>query len=289
MLTTSEVFDLLVSKCASKNKMRWNELLIRSIFANLFLGFGCILSLTIAGGMETESAGVRKLALGAVFPVGLIAIVFTDGELLTSNCMYMFAGYLAQRSTIKQMTKVLIISFIGNFIGGIAVVLAAFGSGLLRKDPWKTFVISVITQKTVNQKFYENLILAIGCNICVCLAVFLSLKTKDAIAKVFLIWWPIFTFVAIGFEHAPANMIIIPMGLFINGHTNPGWHDFIGNNLLPATIGNVIGGFLVTWYFGYTYYNAYRKSEIDVKLQSFTARSQETKQQDIEMGPANGS
>ena len=155
----------------------------------------------------------------------------------------------------------------------------------MTRNPWKTFVVSVITEKTVNQTFYENIILAVGCNICVCLAIFMSLKTKDAIAKVLLIWWPIFTFVAIGFEHAPANMVIIPMGLFINGHNNPGWLKFIAINLLPVTLGNIIGGFLVTWYFSFSYYQDYRQcGEIKVKSQSIPNRSQTNVQQtDIEM------
>jgi formate/nitrite transporter len=118
----------------------------------------------------------------------------------------------------------------------------------------------------VNLGFTEALLRGIACNWLVTLAVWLAASSKDTVGKVFGIFFPIMAFVAMGFEHSIANMYFIPMGLFIqdfagiSGATNLSWGSFLGNNLLPVTIGNIIGGVV---FVGVLYWYSYIKGKTD--------------------------
>ncbi len=117
------------------------------------------------------------------------------------------------------------------------------------KDPWTASIVG-IAQAKVSQGFLVLLLKGIGCNWLVCLAVWLAVSSEDLTGKILGIWFPIMAFVAIGFEHSVANMYFIPAGIFYGAQVT--WGQFLLNNLLPVTIGNVIGGAffvgVVYWY-----------------------------------------
>jgi len=156
--------------------------------------------------------------------------------------------------------------YLANFIGSIVLALIFYLSGL-----WKTgngalgaSAVNIAFAK-VNLGFSEALVRGIGCNWLVCLAVWMALAARQTIGKIFAIYFPIMGFVAIGFEHCIANMYFIPAGIFLNQWAgvaasapfNPlslGWISFLWKNLLPVTIGNIIGGGL---FVGMGYWGAY--------------------------------
>ncbi|TFH34328.1 MAG: formate/nitrite transporter family protein, partial [Dehalococcoidia bacterium] len=140
--------------------------------------------------------------------------------------------------------------YVGNFAGSLVVAyFLTFLTGLLLKDPWLSSIVGIAEGK-VSQGFLVLLLKGIGCNWLVCLAVWLAVSAEDVAGKILGIWFPIMAFVAIGFEHSVANMFFIPAGMLYGASVT--WGQFLVGNLLPVTIGNVIGGAffvgVVYWY-----------------------------------------
>ena len=201
--------------------------------------------------------GLEKFVFGAMFPLGLITVILTGAELFTGNVLYMTVGVLDEVSSLKGLTRNWILSWIFNFIGAlfIAYVIAYLG-GIMPADPAApTYAITQkavgVAQSKVDLSFTSALIKGIGCNWLVCLAVWLANSTDNVISKIAAIWIPIMAFVTIGFEHCIANMFFIPLGIFLQAD-GVNWINFIVNNLVPVTIGNIIGGALfvgcIYWY-----------------------------------------
>jgi formate/nitrite transporter len=174
--------------------------------------------------------------------------------------------------TFSTMLKRWGVVFLANFIGSIIIALVFYFSGL-----WKTGdgALGAAAVKTAYNKvalsFGEALWRGIGCNWLVCLAVWMALAARQIIGKIFAIFFPIMAFVAIGFEHSVANMYFIPTGiLLMNGAgygsvpgVDPnilGWVNFLWRNLLPVTIGNIIGGGV---FVGMSYWGAYLRAKPD--------------------------
>ncbi len=144
-------------------------------------------------------------------------------------------------------------SWVFNLVGALFVAyFLAVATGILASDPWAAAAITIAKTKalggatfvaagknTVSLTWVQVFLRAIGCNWLVCLAVYLAIASDDIIGKILGIWFPIFAFVAIGFEHVVANMFFIPVGIFLGGVT---WTQFFVNNMVPATLGNIIGG-----------------------------------------------
>jgi formate/nitrite transporter len=156
--------------------------------------------------------------------------------------------------------------YVTNFVGSIVIVFLFFLSGLWKTGDGALGASAVgIAYGKVNLGFVEALMRAIGCNWLVCLAVWMALSARQTIGKIFAIFFPIMGFVAIGFEHSVANMFFIPTGIVLKnlgGIAAPAgyaaeslnWGSFLGRNLLPVTIGNIIGGVL---FVGMSYWSAY--------------------------------
>jgi formate transporter len=247
----------------------WLTVFVLGILAGSYIGFGGLLSTTVT--FDTASKlgiGFTKILGGAAFSVGLMLVVIAGAELFTGNNL-MVSSVMTREITFSTMMKRWGIVFLANFIGSILVAVLFYFSGL-----WKTgdgalgaAAVKVAFNK-VNLSFGEALWRGIGCNWLVCLAVWMALAARQIIGKIFAIFFPIMAFVAIGFEHSVANMYFIPTGIFlINGAgiTNVpgvdphalGWVSFLWKNLLPVTIGNIIGGGL---FVGMSYWGAYLRT-----------------------------
>ena len=195
--------------------------------------------------------------------------VVAGAELFTGNNL-MVSSALAREITFGTMVKRWILVYIANFIGSIILALLFLGSGLWKTGGGALGATAVkIAYSKVSFGFGEALVRAIGCNWLVCLAVWMALAARQTVGKIFAIFFPIMAFVAIGFEHCIANMYFIPTGLFL--HTwagvlapegvEPGilsWGSFLFKNLLPVTIGNIIGGGL---FVGMSYWGAYLRPQ----------------------------
>lgn len=248
-----------------KEKAPLGNVIILSFLAGAYIAFGGLLAEVVTGGMAAAGfpPGLVKLFFGAVFPVGLMLVVIAGSELFTGNTMYMPIGVLTGKSSLGGLTKNWVISWVFNFVGAVFVAyVLAYLTGILTADPFMGNAATIAQTKalggahftaagksvvslTWDQAFFR----AIGCNWLVCLAVYLAIASDDIIGKIMGIWFPIMTFVAIGFEHSVANMFFIPVGIFLGKVT---WYQCIVNNLIPVTIGNIIGGAifvgLLYWY-----------------------------------------
>ncbi len=209
--------------------------------------------------------GFARFMSGATFSLGLMLVVIAGAELFTGNNL-MISSALAGRIGVGRMLARWGVVYAANFIGAVAVSLLFVFSGL-----WKTgdgalgayAVKAAYTKATL--PFLEALMRGIGCNWLVCLAVWMALASRQIIGKVFAIFFPIMGFVALGFEHSVANMYFIPVGIFLRdlmGVASPegfspgalSWASFLVTNLVPVTIGNIIGGGL---FVGMGYWGAY--------------------------------
>lgn len=236
------------------------KIFVAAIMAGMFIAFGGSSSNVAVFGIE--NVGLARTLAGCIFPVGLMLIVLVGGELFTGNCM-MIGGVMTGRIKAIQMLRVLVTVYLGNLVGSLIVSFLAYYSG-----QWKygagalgAYTIKVAFGK-LNLSFGTAVASGILCNILVCVAVLMASASKDAVGKIFGCFFPIWAFVIAGYEHCVANMYYIPAGIIaamdpafaqkameLYGYTaedlamlNP--VNMIVNNLIPVTIGSIIGGML---------------------------------------------
>ena len=249
-----------ISKTAgAKNSANIVNAILLSFLAGAYIAFGGLLAIVSSAGMIKAGAplGLEKFVFGAVFPVGLIIVVLAGSELFTGNVMFMVIGVLDGSASIGGLAKNWVLSWVFNFVGALFVAyVIAFMGGMCPTDASvPAYAITAkaiaVAEGKVTMPFTVALIKAIGCNWLVCLAVWLANVSDDAIGKIVGIWFPIMAFVTLGFEHSVANMCFIPLGMFL-GAKGVTWTTIIVNNLIPVTIGNIIGGGLfvacIYWY-----------------------------------------
>ncbi len=242
----------------SKAKAGPLKVLFLAILAGAFIALGAIFSTTVgAGAAGTLPYGVTRLLTGLAFCLGLILVVVGGAELFTGNNLIVMA-WAGRKVTTRQLLRNWGVVYIGNFIGafGTAILLYAsgqytFGGGLVGQA-----ALGIAAAK-VSLGFWQALVLGILCNALVCLAVWLTFSARTTVDKILAIIFPITAFVAAGFEHSIANMYFIPLGLLIKAFdpvftasaglelTRLTWGNFFVANLIPVTIGNVIGGTLL--------------------------------------------
>jgi formate transporter FocA len=243
------------------------RMLALAVLAGAFIALGAIFATTATAGTSGEIPfGLAKLVGGLVFCLGLILVVGAGAELFTGNNLIVM-GWAGRKVTTRQLLYNWVIVYFGNFIGAIFTALMLFYS---RQYTFGGGAIGVnalnIANGKVNLEFMQAIILGIFCNALVCLAVWLCIGARSATDKILAIIFPITAFVAAGFEHSVANMYFIPVGLFIRSdstfmaqagldvanYANLTWGNFFLHNLLPVTIGNIIGGAvmvgLVYWF-----------------------------------------
>lgn len=226
-----------------------------ALMAGAFIAFGAIFATTVAtGSAGVLTYGVTKLLVGFVFCLGLILVIVGGAELFTGNNLIVMAWASGKVST-KALLRNWGIVYVGNFVGSLATVGLLFASKqYLSASGGVGLTALKIANAKVGFGFWQALALGILCNILVCLAVWLTFSARSTVDKIAAIIFPITAFVAAGFEHSVANMYFIPIGLVIkqfdpafaastgldlSGLT---WKAFFLRNLLPVTIGNIIGG-----------------------------------------------
>jgi formate/nitrite transporter len=257
-----EIAQSVCDSGCKKTKLQLGKMFVLAVLAGAYIGFGAQLSTVVKVGLaDVVGSGLASLVGGAVFSVGLMLVVIGGAELFTGNNLISLAcchGKAAWSGLLRNWAVV----YIGNFVGSIALALIVFGGFYAFRDPG---ALGTLALNTANAKvglgFAEAVFRGIVCNWLVCLAVWLAVASKDVVGKIFGIFFPIMAFVAMGFEHSIANMYFIPMGIFLNDYsslagtsTSLNWFSFLGNNLLPVTIGNIIGGvFFVSVLYWYAY------------------------------------
>ncbi len=212
--------------------------------------------------------GLAKLITGAAFSVGLVLVLIGGAELFTGNNLLVMPLF-SQRIKFSRVFRNWGLVFLGNFAGSLLLVVLIYISCYWKLNSAEVGAEAVrVATAEVNLSFLEAFVKGILANWLVCLAVWLSLAARDLIGKVIGILFPIMAFVAMGFEHSVANMYFIPLGILLSSVepvacaigpldiSNLTWSSFFLNNLLPVTLGNLLGG---AFFVGFLYWFAYRR------------------------------
>lgn len=266
-LTTGEILEKVSDSGIAKAEGKTSRLLIWALLAGAYIAFGAQASQMVSFNLlaDPDSLGVGRLVSAAVFPVGLMMVVLCGAELFTGNCL-MIIGVLDRKIQISGMLRNWVLVYLGNFLGALLVValmkstgLWETGSGLLGASVIKT------AQAKVQLSFGQAFVRGILCNWLVCLAVWMSTGARETVSKIFAIWFCIGLFVISGFEHSIANMYFIPAGITAAADSGLAQlagcdvsvltvGNFLVKNLLPVTLGNILGGGLfvgmVYWFTG---------------------------------------
>lgn len=241
---------------AAKAKLSFLSLFMLSILAGSFIALGAEFC-TLVIFDSSLSIGLTKLLGGIAFSLGLILVVVAGAELFTGNNLVIM-GFASGVVTYKQLLKNWSVSYLGNFLGSLVVVFLMFFTNLWKmKDYMLGAKAVLIAADKVNLTFLEAFSRGILCNALVCLAIWLCFSARTVVGKIAAIIFPITAFVASGFEHSIANMYFIPIGILLKQNESVANAilkiapdaalerlnvlGFLGN-LLPVTIGNIIGG-----------------------------------------------
>lgn len=174
--------------------------------------------------------------------VRLVLIILTGTDLCTGSFMYTTVAVLHRRLSVARMLLHWLLTFLGNLAGALFMVGVIFGpGGVFAADPFKEEAILFATKKQVKPLFHEIFLRGIGCNWLVCLACFLGMQGRDLASKILGIYWPVFAFVSLGFDHVAANMFFVPLGLWLDA---PGLTVglYVWKGVVPALLGNIVGG-----------------------------------------------
>lgn len=263
LFTPGEFTDNYISSGCHKCSLPPLKMCLLAVLAGTLIAFGGAMSATAVHGISNASAA--RIVSGLLFPCGLIMVVLTGAELFTGNCLIAIS-VASGKARIWAMLRNLGIVYLGNFLGAfiVAAICAFFGQMDLSGGGLGAYAIKTAAAKCAIP-FGNGLVLGIACNFLVCAAVMLALSAKDLVGRAVGAFVPICVFVVCGFEHCVANMYYIPAGIFALG--NPGYAaqaleagvdvsgltlgGFLLGNLLPVTLGNIIGGLLfalLIWY-----------------------------------------
>lgn len=270
MNSPKEIAQNYIAIGAGKTKLPISKMFWLGVLAGMFIAIAGVAS-TIAS--ATLSGSVGKLIGAAVFPGGLAMVLIAGSELFTGNTMIVLP-VCCRQAKISGMLKNWVTVYIGNFAGSLLVAaLVVYGHTFnLFGNAAAAAAINTAVGK-VSLTFGDAFIRGILCNFLVCIAVWMSFASKDVVGKVAAIYFPIMIFVLAGWEHSIANMYFISAGLFAAGNetyleafkaistADPGvltWGSFFVKNLLPVTLGNIIGGSVLV---GIGYWFVYLKED----------------------------
>ncbi len=255
--------EIARSACAvAKAKSSWNiqQMLLLGFLAGAYIAFaGFLYTVVTQDAARYVGVGISKFLGGAVFSVGLMMVILGGAELFTGNCL-MPLGTLAGCQPFSGIARNWFWVYVGNFAGSVLVAFLISVSGLC-DGPVGANAMVIAAGKMVLPAG-EGLVRGILCNWIVVLAVWMSMAATDVVGKIFAIFFPIMTFVASGFEHSIANMYFMSLGMFLKATgiqaapaaLSPEQLDAVGiggflRNLIPVTVGNLIGGILFVAFF----------------------------------------
>ncbi|PSU32308.1 formate transporter FocA [Photobacterium lutimaris] len=252
MMAEAEKFAL------SKAKKTSSMTLGLAIMAGAFIGLAFVFYITVTTGSAMTGWGLSRLVGGIVFSMGLILIVLCGGELFTSSVLSSIS-WANREISLKKMLSLWAKVYIGNFIGAMfmLMLISAAGMFMLNNGQWGLNALN-IAQHKLHHTTMQAFSLGVLCNLLVCLAIWMTFSSANALTKAMLMVLPVSMFVSSGFEHSVANMFMVPLGITIqNFAPEQFWQmisaspeqysdlnipTFLMANLLPVTLGNIVGG-----------------------------------------------
>lgn len=239
-----DVAEAIADTGQIKNDSKLSNTILLAFLAGSYMAFGVLLAEISNAGMIDYGypIGLSKFVFGAVYPVGSIIILIAGSELFTGNILYMMMGFLNRKASLKGLVRNWTLSWIFNFTGALFVAyVLAYLSGAVFFDGAVVSEATSMAVTKVNLSWSEAFIRGIGCNWLVCLGNYLAFASEDISGKILGIWIPTMTFVTIGFEQSIANMFFLPLGMFL-GASGVDWVSILWNNIIPVTLGNIVGG-----------------------------------------------
>lgn len=257
-LSAKEAVKTYIVGCQAKAQMSSKKLFGKAILAGAMIAFGAAGSSVAAH--TIPDVGLARLAAAVVFPVGLMMVMLLGAELFTGDCLVAM-GVSDGKLKLKSAIRILVLVYLGNFIGAtlLAVLVSLSGQLDYSAGILGAYTIKVALGK-VQISFVEGIISGVLCNILVCAAVLLAMCAKDITGKLLAIFFTIMLFVTSGFEHCVANMYYITGGILAKGNPeyvelamntygytkaqleNLNFASYCVDNLIPVTIGNILGG-----------------------------------------------
>ena len=228
-----------------------------TFLAGAYIALGGFLAVRAGAFFPSDLWGnAGKLAFASVFPLGLMLVVVCGADLFTGNCMLLASACSCRRISLVQGVRCGAVSWCGNFVGALFVAwFMAYATGLIfdtavvgqaKTMPYAESVVNLANAKC-HLGFAEAFWRGVGCNWLVCLAVWMSTGARETVSKIFAIWFCIGLFVISGFEHSIADIYFGVSGLLTMdkyGISAPELTTaaFLLKNLLPVTLGNIVGG-----------------------------------------------
>ena len=237
-----DIIGGLTNSANTKKNLLENSLfkyMVASVLAGFFIGMGMLimtLSASVFSGLEIPAV---KFINGFVFSLALSFVIFAGGELFTGNVLVTSIGRLNKKIETSTLLKILVFSYIGNLLGSILISFLFKMTGV--SPEYNEALLKLATTKA-SYDFTALLFRGIMCNILVCLAGLICSRPISDSSKLILIFWCILAFVSLGFEHSVANMTCFALAKMLNPEFG---FALIFKNLIPVTIGNIIGGLLV--------------------------------------------
>lgn len=257
-LSVKEVVEKYIEGCRTKIQMSNARLFGKAILAGMMIAMGAAASSVAAH--TVSDVGLARLAAAVVFPVGLMMVILLGAELFTGDCLVAIS-VCDKKEKLLSVVRLLFVVYVGNFVGATLLALGIYFSGQLDYSAGMlgAYTIKVAMGK-VSLSFSKGIVSGILCNILVCAAVLMAMCAKDITGKLLASFFTIMLFVTAGFEHCVANMYYITAGLLAK--QNPKYVElamsaygysaeqmenlnltgYFLTNLLPVTIGNILGG-----------------------------------------------
>ncbi len=233
------------------------QLVVLAVLAGAFIALGAaFFTVTVTG--STLPFGITRVAGGLAFCLGLILVVVAGGELFTGNVLIVMA-WASRLVSTAQLLRSWSIAYLGNLIGALATAVAIYWADAWRFAEAKVGATALAIAAAKSElPFVRAFFLGVLCNALVCLAVWLCFSARTTTDRILCVVFPITAFVAMGFEHSIANMYFLGIGLLLRGEPAAlaaaalpaerlaaiSWQGFLGN-LVPVTLGNVVGGGLL--------------------------------------------
>lgn len=251
----SEMAEKAMASAQNKVNAGFIKLFLLAILAGMYIAFGAVFSaLSVTGMAGVWPYGFVRLVAGLTFCLGLILVVVSGAELFTGNNLMVIA-WINKQINLGSMLRNWAIVYFGNFVGSLLIAaLILLGKTYTASNGELGKLMVSLAEHKLGYTFLTALTLGILCNMLVCLAVWMTYSTPSTSGKILAILFPITAFIAAGFEHSVANMYIIPVAILLKGFdpsfistlqidtSTLTWVNFFLRNLLPVTLGNILGG-----------------------------------------------
>lgn len=233
--------------------------LLRAMLASMFIGFGVIVAFKTGNFFYIEDSPFTYPMAAITFGAAIILIAYGGGDLFTGNTFYYTYTALKKKMRWSKVGILWTYSYVGNIIGAVAFALLIFATGLFDDHAVNGFLIEVAKNKTLAppaELFFRGIL----CNWLVCMAFFIPMALRGDGPKLFTMMLFVFCFFISGYEHSIANMCTFAVSVVL-GHPDSVTFGGIMHNLIPVTIGNMIGG---TIFMGWMYYYANKTTDKDM-------------------------